>query len=93
MVTKILDSVENAAASKPQIERFITRFARVYTPFVVVLALLTAILPSLFTGNWNYWIYTAVTFLVISCPCALVLSVPPCLLLRHWRRKQAGYPL
>ena len=76
MVTKILDSVENAAASKPQIERFITRFARVYTPFVVVLALLTAILPSLFTGNWNYWIYTAVTFLVISCPCALVLSVP-----------------
>lgn len=76
MVTKILDSVENAAASKPQIERFITRFARIYTPFVVILALLTAILPPLFTGNWNYWIYTAVTFLVISCPCALVLSVP-----------------
>ncbi len=76
MVTKILDSVENAAASKPQIERFIARFARVYTPFVVILALLTAIVPSLFTGDWNYWIYTAITFLVISCPCALVLSVP-----------------
>ncbi len=76
MVTKILDSVENAAANKPQIERFIARFARIYTPFVVILALLTAIVPSLFTGDWNHWIYTAITFLVISCPCALVLSVP-----------------
>ena len=76
MVTKILDSVENAAASKPRIERFITRFARIYTPFVVALAAATAILPSLFTGDWNYWIKTALTFLVISCPCALVLSVP-----------------
>lgn len=76
MVTRILDSVENAAASKPQIDRFITRFARIYTPFVVILALGTAIIPSLFTGNWNHWIYTALTFLVISCPCALVLSVP-----------------
>ncbi len=76
MVTKILDSVENAAASKPQIERFIARFARVYTPVVVLLALLTAIVPSLVTGDWNHWIYTAITFLVISCPCALVLSVP-----------------
>ena len=76
MVTKILDSVENAAASKPQMERFITRFARVYTPIVVAIALITAIVPSLVSGNWEYWIYTALTFLVVSCPCALVLSVP-----------------
>lgn len=76
MVTRILDSVENAAASKPKIDRFITRFCRVYTPFVVALAAVTAILPSLITGNWEYWVYTALTFLVISCPCALVLSVP-----------------
>ena len=67
MVTRILDSVENAAASKPKIDRFITRFAKVYTPIVVILAA---------TGNWNYWVYTALTFLVMSCPCALVLSVP-----------------
>ena len=76
MVTRILDSVENAAASKPKIDRFITRFARIYTPIVVVLATLTAIVPSLFTGDWGYWVYTALTFLVMSCPCALVLSVP-----------------
>lgn len=76
MVTRILDSVENAAASKPTIDRFITRFARIYTPFVVVAAVLTAVIPSLITGDWNKWIYTALTFLVISCPCALVLSVP-----------------
>ena len=76
MVTKILDSVENAAASKPKIDRFITRFSRIYTPIVVALAAATAILPSLVTGEWKYWIYTALTFLVISCPCALVLSVP-----------------
>lgn len=76
MVTKILDSVENAAANKPQIDRFITRFSRIYTPIVVVAAILVAIVPSIITGNWNYWIYTALTFLVISCPCALVLSVP-----------------
>lgn len=76
MVTRILDSVENAAASKPKIDRFITRFARIYTPIVVVVAVLTAVVPSMITGNWDYWIYTALTFLVISCPCALVLSVP-----------------
>ena len=76
MVTRILDSVENAAASKPKLDRFITRFAKVYTPVVILLAAATAILPSLFTGDWNYWIYTALTFLVMSCPCALVLSVP-----------------
>ena len=76
MVTRIMDSVENAAASKPKMDRFITRFSRVYTPFVVLLALATAIIPSLVTGNWTHWVYTALTFLVISCPCALVLSVP-----------------
>lgn len=76
MVSRILDSVENAAASKPKIDRFITRFARVYTPVVVALALATAIIPSILTGDWNHWVYTAITFLVISCPCALVLSVP-----------------
>ena len=76
MVTRILDSVENAAASKPKIDRFITRFARVYTPIVVALAAVVAIVPSLVTGNWSYWVYTALSFLVMSCPCALVLSVP-----------------
>ena len=76
MVTRILDSVENAAASKPQFERFITRFARIYTPIVVAAAAATAIVPSVVTGDWMYWIYTALTFLVMSCPCALVLSVP-----------------
>ena len=76
MVTRILNSVENAAASKPKIDRFITRFARIYTPIVVVLAAIVAILPSMLTGNWNYWVYTALSFLVMSCPCALVLSVP-----------------
>lgn len=76
MVTRILDSVEHAAASKPKLDRFITRFARIYTPVVVAAAVLTAVVPSLFTGDWNHWIYTAITFLVISCPCALVLSVP-----------------
>ena len=76
MVTRILDSVENAAASKPKIDRFITRFSHVYTPCVVLAALIIAVVPSLISGNWNYWIYTALTFLVMSCPCALVLSVP-----------------
>ena len=76
MVTRILNSVQNAAASKPQIDRFITRFARIYTPIVVAAAALTALIPSLITGNWGYWVYTALSFLVMSCPCALVLSVP-----------------
>ena len=99
MVTRILDSVENAAASKPNIDKFITRFARVYTPFVVFFALFVAlVLPAVLPDslNWHYFvnsaytgtvntiygtsgtasIYTALTFLVISCPCALVLSVP-----------------
>jgi len=76
MVTRILEAVENAAASKPKIDRFITKFARIYTPFVVFLALGTAVIPSLVTGHWSQWVYTALSFLIISCPCALVLSVP-----------------
>ncbi len=76
MVTRILSSVESAAASKPKIDRFITRFAKVYTPAVVAAAVLTAVIPGAITGNWNYWVYTALSFLVMSCPCALVLSVP-----------------
>ena len=76
MVTRILNSVENAAASKPKVDRFITRFSRVYTPIVVALAAATALIPSLIWGNWGSWIYTALSFLVMSCPCALVLSVP-----------------
>lgn len=76
MVSRILSSVEHAAASKPKMDRFITRFSRVYTPIVVALAAATAVIPSLIWGNWSYWIYTALSFLVMSCPCALVLSVP-----------------
>ncbi len=76
MVTRILNSVENAAASKPKFERFISRFSRIYTPVVVAVAAATAIIPSVVTGDWNYWVYTALSFLVMSCPCALVLSVP-----------------
>ncbi len=76
MITRILDSVENAAASKPKLDKFITRFSRIYTPVVVAVAVLTAVVPSLLTGNWSYWVYAALNFLMISCPCALVLSVP-----------------
>jgi len=77
MVSKILDSVENAAASKPKIDHFITRFARVYTPIVVGVALFAAIGMPLITGSDFYpWVYTALSFLVMSCPCAVVLSVP-----------------
>ena len=73
---KILELVENAAENKSQSERFITRFARIYTPVVVGLALLVAIVPGLVTGEWATWIYRGLLFLVVSCPCALVLSVP-----------------
>lgn len=76
MVSRILNSVEQAAANKPKMDRFITRFSKIYTPIVVLIAILTALIPSFVTGNWNHWVYTAITFLVISCPCALVLSVP-----------------
>lgn len=76
MVSRIMESVENAAGSKPKLDKFITKFARIYTPIVVALALIIAIVPSIFTGQWHRWVYSALTFLVISCPCALVLSVP-----------------
>ena len=76
LVSRILSSMEEAAAGKPKLDRFITRFAKVYTPIVVFSAIAVAVIPSLFTGNWGYWIYTALSFLVMSCPCALVLSVP-----------------
>ena len=76
MISKIANAVEDASASKPKINRFITRFAKIYTPSVIIIALLTAIIPSFITGEWNKWIYSGLTFLVISCPCALVLSVP-----------------
>ncbi len=76
MVSRILRAVEDAAASKPKIERVLTRFAHIYTPTVVAIAVLTALIPSVVTGDWNTWVHTALTFLVISCPCALVLSVP-----------------
>lgn len=76
-VAKILELVENASSRKAKAENFITRFARVYTPIVVVLALLLAILPPLFLGGaWGTWVYRACSFLVVSCPCALVISVP-----------------
>lgn len=73
---RIMEAVTEAVDTKPTMDRFITRFARVYTPFVVGIAVLTAVVPSVVTGNWHDWLYTAITFLVISCPCALVLSVP-----------------
>lgn len=76
MLAKIAETIENASDSKPRIDRFITRFSKIYTPLVILSAIAVAVIPSLITGNWNYWIYTALTFLVISCPCALVLSVP-----------------
>ena len=75
-VAKILDLVENASSKKAQAENFITRFARYYTPAVVFAALALAVLPSLFTGDWAVWVHRALTFLVISCPCALVISIP-----------------
>ena len=74
--SKILDLVENAAERKSKSESFITKFARVYTPIVVGLAVALAVIPSLITGEWATWIYRALMFLVVSCPCALVISVP-----------------
>ncbi|MDE7194702.1 MAG: cadmium-translocating P-type ATPase [Oscillospiraceae bacterium] len=75
-VAKILELVENSSESKAKTENFITRFARVYTPIVVIGAVLLAVIPSIITGNWSEWVYRALTFLVVSCPCALVISVP-----------------
>ncbi len=75
-VAKILELVENASSRKAKAEAFITRFARVYTPVVVAFAAILAVLPPLFLGGWSTWIYRACSFLVVSCPCALVISVP-----------------
>lgn len=76
MISRIAQAVEDASAQKPRIDRFITRFSKIYTPAVIIIAILTALLGSIITGNSEKWIYSALTFLVISCPCALVLSVP-----------------
>ena len=74
---KIMELVETSSSSKAKTENFITRFARYYTPCVVIGAVLLAVLPPLLTGgNWSDWIYRALTFLIVSCPCALVISVP-----------------
>ncbi|MBR4635516.1 MAG: cadmium-translocating P-type ATPase [Clostridia bacterium] len=76
-VARMLELIEGAAANKAKSEKFITKFARVYTPVVCTLALILAIIPPLFFGGeWKDWIYRALNFLVISCPCALVISVP-----------------
>ena len=75
-VAKILDLVENASSKKAASENFITKFARYYTPVVVACAALLAFVPPIFVGNWSEWIHRALIFLVISCPCALVISVP-----------------
>jgi len=75
-VSKIISLVENAGEHKSQSETFITRFARIYTPIVVFLALALAIIPTLFGGSFATWLYRALMFLVVSCPCALVISVP-----------------
>ena len=75
-VAKILDLVENASAKKAKAENFITKFARYYTPCVVIGAVLLGLVPPLIVGGWTMWIQRALIFLVISCPCALVISVP-----------------
>lgn len=76
-VARILELVENASSKKAQTEKFITKFARVYTPIVVLLAVLIAIIPPfVFQVNFSTWLYRALSFLVVSCPCALVVSIP-----------------
>ncbi|MDE6655792.1 MAG: cadmium-translocating P-type ATPase [Anaeroplasmataceae bacterium] len=75
-VSKILDLVENASSQKSKAENFITKFAKYYTPTVVILAVLLALIPGLITKDYMEWIYRALNFLVVSCPCALVISIP-----------------
>ncbi len=75
-VSKILDLVENAADKKSKTENFISRFAKYYTPIVVFLAVALAVIPGAVTGAWSEWTYRALSFLVVSCPCALVISIP-----------------
>lgn len=74
--SKIMELVENSSMNKAHTEKFITRFARYYTPVVVISALLLAVIPPLFTGEWSEYLSRALIFLVVSCPCALVISVP-----------------
>lgn len=75
-VSKILELVENASEQKSRAENFITKFARYYTPIVVIAAALLAVVPGAVTSDWSAWIYRALSFLVVSCPCALVISIP-----------------
>lgn len=75
-VNKILDLVSNSGANKSKAEKFITKFAKVYTPVVLCVALIVGIIPPLFNGEWIEYIYRALIFLVISCPCAIIISVP-----------------
>lgn len=75
-VSRILELVENASEKKSRSEQFITRFARYYTPLVVLAAVALAVVPPLFAGGWGIWFHRALIFLVVSCPCALVISVP-----------------
>ncbi len=75
-VSKILELVENSSEKKARVESFISRFAKIYTPIVVIAALMLAVIPSLVTGEWGVWCHRALIFLVVSCPCALVISVP-----------------
>lgn len=75
-VSKILELVENASEQKSKAENFITKFAKYYTPIVVFVAAALAIIPGAVTGDWSVWVYRALSFLVVSCPCALVISIP-----------------
>ena len=75
-VSKILELVESASEQKSKAENFITKFAKYYTPAVVIAALLLAVVPGLITSDWSVWVYRALSFLVVSCPCALVISIP-----------------
>ena len=75
-VSKILELVENASSQKSRAENFITKFAKYYTPIVCTVALLLAVIPGAITADWSTWVYRALSFLVVSCPCALVISIP-----------------
>ncbi|MDE5549692.1 MAG: cadmium-translocating P-type ATPase [Clostridia bacterium] len=75
-VSKILDLGENASSQKSKAENFITKFAKYYTPAVVIMAILLAVIPGAITKDWSTWVYRALSFLVVSCPCALVISIP-----------------